>query len=104
MKKVRCLQSLILVFCILLSALPVTAAETEQMDYIARMVYLPDKDAGEGMTVSNNGVTRVERDGRYGKRSDVEGSGLYYWCNVSDELLYNIPEHTPIDIIVEYFD
>jgi len=104
MKPFRCLQSLILIFCILLSALPVAAVETEQKDYIARMVYLSDKDVGEGMTVSNNGLTKVERDGRYGKRSDFEGSGLYYWCNVSDELLYNIPEHTPIDIVVEYFD
>lgn len=38
----------------------------------ARMIYYSDKDAGEGMTISNNGLNKVERDGMYGKRSDVD--------------------------------
>lgn len=38
----------------------------------ARMIYYSDKDAGEGMTISNNGLNKVERDGKYGKRNDVD--------------------------------
>lgn len=38
----------------------------------ARMIYYSDKDAGEGMSISNNGLNKVERDGKCGKRSDVD--------------------------------
>lgn len=42
------------------------------MERRARMIYYSDKDAGESMTVSNDGFNKVERDGKYGKRSDVD--------------------------------
>jgi len=103
-KKRARLISFILLMAFICQGTYVFAEEKTEKDYIARMVYYSDKDAGEGMTVSNNGLTKVERAGRYGKMTDVKNGGLYYWCNISDDLLYNIPENTPIDITVEYFD
>jgi len=92
-KKRARLISFILLMAFICQGTYVFAEEKTEKDYIARMVYYSDKDAGEGMTVSNNGLTKVERAGRYGKMTDVKNGGLYYWCNISDDLLYNIPEN-----------
>ncbi|MGN0180460.1 MAG: sugar-binding protein [Monoglobaceae bacterium] len=48
--------------------------------------------------------TAVERMGRIGKRTNISGNALYAYVNVNDDFLYNLPEYTPIEITVEYFD
>ncbi len=52
----------------------------------------------------NESLDAVERDGRGGIKTNISKKALFILCDVTDSFLYDLPEYTPIDITVEYFD
>ncbi len=47
----------------------------------------------------------VMRDGKYGLVLDKGfEAGRFFWVNVDDTFMYDLPNNTPIDIEIEYFD
>ena len=58
-----------------------------------------------GMTQVAVANQEVERAGRKGMLMDRDGeSEMYMLFDVDDNMLYNIPDETPIEVTVEYFD
>ncbi|MGN0179893.1 MAG: sugar-binding protein [Monoglobaceae bacterium] len=76
-------------------------AEEEEAVYAYIIYGKPDKVLN--LTATGN-VDTVERDGRIGKKTNHANNVDAIAIDVDDNCLYDIPNYTPIDVTVEYFD
>jgi len=103
MRKYKNLLAFLLIFSVLFTQLSVFADEKEEG---IRCVFgKPDK--WTNMKLVLGGWELVERNGRFGRRTNVaskSGNLNYYDFDINDSLMYNLEDGTPIEITVEYFD
>lgn len=93
----------VIFFAVLLNCFNVSAFEKTEI--YAEIIF------GENGKLTNAtmncGWTKVEKGGKQGAKTSKAGgagSDLYAYVDVADKILYDIPNDTPIEIDVEYYD
>ncbi len=100
MKKHSSIKIIALLIVFVINNISLVLAENET-DY-AKAVFGSER---EYINMScNESLEAVERDGRGGIKTNISKKALFILCDVADSFLYDLPEYTPIDITVEYFD
>ena len=103
MKKKKCLLCIILTVALLLPS-AVFADIPEKTEIYAKVDY-NNPEENTGMVQISVANQEVERAGRKGMLMDRDGeSELYMLFDVDDKMAYEIPDETPIEVTVEYFD
>ena len=103
MRKKKCLLCIILTVALLLPANAFAVVPGKPEAY-AKVDY-SNPSENTGMTHIAVANKEVERAGRKGMLMDRDGEPeLYILLDVDDEMMYAIPDGTPIEVTVEYFD
>lgn len=98
-KKVSKIFALAMVFIQILILMPNTFAAIGD----SASVTLGQPDRAVNLTLSDP-MTVVERLGRMGRKSDIASNCIYFYVNVNDALMYDLPNSTPVEVTVEYYD
>lgn len=100
--KIRFLSAWLMVF-ILVTMLPAGVVWAD--DEIYAQLYVDETVQLTNMQANTTQMTYTERDGRKGLISHRSNSNAFYiLVNVSDKLIYDLPEYTAVEVTVEYFD
>lgn len=81
----------------------VSADDSTANDEVYAEVVFGSGGITSNMSVSHSFVSETA-GGKEGVRSNKASGAEFLYINISDDVLYNIPNDTPIDIAVEYFD
>ena len=98
-KKVSKIFALAMVFIQILILMPNIFAAIGD----SASVTLGQPDRAVNLTLSDP-MTVVERLGRMGRKSDIASNCIYFYVNVNDALMYDLPNSTPVEVTVEYYD
>lgn len=81
-------------FCI-----PIYAQETAEYASIS----FDKHGKSVNMTVTET-MEVVERNGKAGRRTNIKSNNIYIYTDVNKDFLYDLPNNSPVEIEVEYFD
>lgn len=104
MKKFKRIVSVMLGFAMLFSLIPVSATEEKPETITYTEVELGGTISVTGGSATATNMVPVKRAGREGLMSVSNINARYVMVDIDDKVLFDIPDETPIDITVEYFD
>lgn len=73
-------------------------------DRALAQIIIEDTVREENVTLNYDGCSIVTKDGRKGLSSSMVGKSYYIWVNIAEKAFYDLPNNTPVDITVDYFD
>ncbi len=94
--------ALALAFATVFASFPAAFAQEEDENYAEAVFGASTKYFNMHEDYANY-MTPVERDGRAGLRSSGN-QGCNMWLGITDSFMYDLPNDTPVDITVEYYD
>ncbi len=106
-KRTKKLLSFILAIAMVLSSIDAFAASKELQIGDKAEIILGKQDKISNLSIVFGSWNLVERAGRYGRQSDVASrtnAMCYYAVDLDDSFMNKLPNETPIEISVEYFD
>jgi hypothetical protein len=106
-KNARRIRAFIGVLCAFVMTLPMFSPTLEDAfaeDGVVRVEIGKELKLTNASLYNDTAMTPVERDGRYGRITSMSSQKNYYYVNVDDKLMYNLPENTPVEVTIEYYD
>ena len=79
------------------------AAAAEGTDEYA-LAYFGSEDTFENMTIPGYVTDTIDVGGRMARTTKIANASHHLYCDVNDEFMYAIPNGTPVEITVEYYD
>lgn len=101
MKKIYRIYLLLLAILRLFFSVETTNVFAQGEDY-AQLV-LGTRDTMINLS-ADEAMTAVQRQGRYGKKTSISDKSIYLYIDIADSFMYDLPDNTPVEITVEYYD
>ena len=101
-EKMKKLVSYILVFVMIIASVSVSAAEVESDDYAEVVLSAGEMHMRNAKLINFNLPSKTEL-GKSGAVTNGDGF-LFIKVDIDDAFMYQLPNNTPVDITVEYFD
>lgn len=68
------------------------------------LAYFGSEDTFENITIPGYVTDTIDVGGRMARTTKIAQSSHHLYCDVNDEFMYAIPNGTPVEITVEYYD